>query len=243
MYEKYIKEYDKYIVAEIPISYDILLKIIVAKIKITDDTIYNVISSNFMAHTNSVKTDENYYIESETEKIIVLNNGRGLYIFENIIKIIKNHFETSSSAYLQMELMKERAIDIMKRMLNMISDSIKSILTKYNTKIEAYSVTITNLNIVPNIAIDKNMKIRTIIDAGGICIKNIIIGSNVNNKIVSVTLDSVHPNADNKKDNSYCLGDMRFKELNLESVDEIIKNLYTITIYDSYWFSDSIKIK
>ncbi len=62
---------------------------------------------------------------------------------------------------------------------------------------------------------------------------------NSENKIVSVKLDNEHPNCD--RNNNYCLGDLKFLDLNLNSVNSIMKSVEVYNLKNAYFIPTSIK--
>jgi len=133
-------------------------------------------------------------------------------------------------------------IDYIRRDLTMITNNMteefKDVIRKYPTSIETTSIGV-HINITPKVAHFGNKTIK-VPKNKQLPIKKLKIKTNPQGEIISILLDNRHCNAD--KHNYYCLGDDKFKHLNLEYLEHLISRISIYNLNDCYWHPDYIKI-
>ena len=129
------------------------------------------------------------------------------------------------------------AIHDIKKSLLTNKDLLGSFLTNsgFLTTQNGNRITFANLNIIPELIIDKSGNshaISHLLPNNDFVINQVTISLNFEGYIISIHLDNEHPNADENKE--YCPGNHRFKKFNLDSVRSIFKNVSIYNLQEKY---------
>jgi hypothetical protein len=174
-------------------------------------------------------------INSDEKKVLIAFNNEELL---NIIKYLimslndkekKLYYDKLHIAKLEIEKSKSNYLHSFRKIQNLFPNSM----------IKPFGIEIYKTIFPTYYIYDKPPKIRKIPNNLKDRIDIIVIYTDYQNKINSVYIGNCpHPNS---KDGWFCLGNLKDKELNLENVEKLIKNLKVYNLTDCYFIPEKFK--
>ncbi len=211
------------------------------------NSIFRELSNFYSFYKLSSSIDKSYILNTIPKKYIIYNSNelicicynnknivifidwKGLSQFYNNIISHKSFIKYYSNEDITLSMIKTD-ID---RILTNIENKYNDLCILYNNIIIKHSGIEIPVDIIPEkIVCCYNSTVKDIDNSKSIKINRLKIEVDPFGYIISVRIDSKHPNCD--KDGFYCLGNLKYSELNKDTIDIIIKSLSYYRLDDYY---------